>query len=71
MKMLWVTLTALVLVACGGTADNAEPDAAEEEEARGGVIGEGYVDAMDKAEAVEDLAIERKEAIDDATDTPE
>lgn len=71
MKTLLIALTGLCLVACGNSTDDAPADAPETDAARGGVIGEDYVDALDRAEAVEDLAIERKEAIDEAADPPE
>ncbi len=56
----------LMLAACGG----AEPET-EEETPRGGVIGETYVESLDKAEAVEDLVEERKKELDEALDGAE
>ena len=71
MKTGLIALAGLLLAACGGATDDAPADAKETEDARGGVIGETYVDALEKAEAVEDLARERKEALDEAVDSPE
>ena len=71
MKTLLITLAGLAIAACGGPSEEAPADAPETEDTRGGVIGEGYVDSLDKAEAVEDLAIERKAAIDEAADPPD
>ncbi len=71
MKTLVIAMLGLPLAACGGGADDTRDDAADTDDPRGGVIGEGYVDALDKAEAVDDLAKERKEALDEAVDPPE
>ncbi len=71
MRTLWIALAALLLAACGDRADDAPADATETDDARGGVIGETYVDALEKAEAVDDLARERKEALDEAADPAE
>lgn len=71
MKTLLIAMTGLVLAACGSASDDGPADAAEADEARGGVIGEAYVDALDEAEAVDDLANERKKAIDEAVDSPD
>jgi hypothetical protein len=59
-----VSLTALGLVACGGPPTEAEDSGAAE--ASGGVIGAGYVEALDRAETVDELARERKDRLDDA-----
>lgn len=63
MAVSWLLL---VLTACGG----AERDATEgrDPKPRGGDIGSEYVDALDDAEAVEDLARERRERLDAAAE---
>ena len=71
MRTLSLFIAGLLLAACGGAADDAPADAEETDASRGGVIGETYVDALEKAEAVEDLAKDRKEALDEAADSPE
>ena len=69
-----MTITAAVLLAaCGGDAGNASDGKAEsrESDAKGGVIGEAYVESLDKAEAVEDLALEQKQRTDEALEEAE
>lgn len=59
----------LVVAACGGAGRDASEG--HDAEARGGEIGGAYVDALEDAEAVEDLARERKERLDAATESPD
>ena len=59
MKTLTLLAIGLLLAACGGEKNDAE-------EARGGVIGEAYVESLEEAEAVEDLALEQKDRVDAA-----
>ena len=68
MHRIMTVVVAVLLAACGGDAGRAGDSEADnpEADARGGVIGEAYVDSLDKAEAVEDLALEQKERIDEA-----
>ncbi len=61
MKTIQLLALGLLLAACGGSGD--EEDA---EEPRGGVIGEAYVESLEEAEAVEDLALEQKDRVDAA-----
>ncbi len=58
----WFVLGAL-LAACSG---EREGDTEDEDTARGGVIGEAYVESLEEAEAVEDLVLEQKDRIDAA-----
>lgn len=60
MKTLLLLASGLFLAACGAEKDD------DAEEARGGVIGEAYVEALEDAEAVEDLALEQKDRVDAA-----
>jgi hypothetical protein len=55
-----------VLAACGSPP--ADSGGQSEAEASGGVIGEDYVDALDKAETVDDVARERKDRLGEAVD---
>ncbi len=60
---------ALLLQACGGTSDSND-----EETPKGGVIGEAYIESLEEAEAVEDLALERVDRLNeeiDAAETPD
>ena len=68
MNRITTIAAALLLAACGGDAGKAGDSEADnpETDSRGGVIGEAYVDSLEKAEAVEDLALEQKERIDEA-----
>ena len=59
-----LVLAALVLVACGGPPTGTEN--ADDAAASGGVIGERYVEALDRAGAVDDLARDRKDRLDEA-----
>ena len=59
MKTIQLLALGLLLAACGGDEDDAE-------EARGGVIGEAYVESLEEAEAVEDLVLEQKDRVDAA-----
>ena len=57
MKYLPMLLAAFLLSACGDSSrDN-------EETPKGGVIGEAYIESLEEAEAVEDLAIERSDRL--------
>ena len=69
MKYSALAIPWLVLAGCGGSADNREDAAGED--AGGGPIGEAYVDALDKAEAVDALARERKDQLDEAAEADE
>jgi len=70
MNRILTTVATVLLAACGGDADKAADGAAEsgEADAKGGVMGEAYVESLDKAKAVEDLALEQKERIDEAVE---
>ena len=59
MKTIQLLAFGVLLAACGSESDDAE-------EARGGVIGEAYVESLEEAEAVEDLVLEQKERVDAA-----
>ncbi len=59
MKAIRLLAFGVLLAACGN-------ETSDEEEARGGVIGEAYVESIEAAEAVEDLALEQKERVDAA-----
>ncbi len=67
-RIMTMGALAVLLAACGGDAGETTDAEAEsrDADARGGVIGEAYVESLDKAEAVEDLALEQKERIDEA-----
>ncbi len=47
----------------GGSERQREPD--------GGPIGEAYIDSLERAEAVDELAKERQKRLDDAIEPPE
>ncbi len=66
MKHGVIVLLGLVLAACGSPEAGSEQ--ADDTEPGGGTIGEGYVDALDRAEAVDALAGERKDRLDEAVD---
>ena len=57
MKTLFALIGALLLTACGGETNR------DEETPKGGVIGEAYIESLEEAEAVEDLAIERSDRL--------
>ncbi len=57
MKHLLLLLGVLALAACG-----ADPDR-DEEDKKGGVIGEAYIESLEEAEAVEDLSLERADRL--------
>lgn len=59
MKALQLLALGLLLAACSSGEDDGD-------EARGGVIGEAYVESLEEAEAVEDLALEQKDRVDAA-----
>lgn len=54
---MYTLVPGLLLAACGGESDG---------QARGGVIGETYVESLAEAEAAEDLVLERKDRLDAA-----
>ncbi len=66
MRMLCIVIAGLAVAACGGP--QAESGEARDAEAHGGVIGEDYVDALDRAGSVDELARERKDRLDEAVD---
>ena len=59
MKAIQLLALGVLLTGCGSAGD-------DEEEARGGVIGEAYVESIEEAEAVEDLVLEQKDRVDAA-----
>ena len=61
MTRLMMILGALLLAACG-------TEQSEEEKPKGGVIGEAYVESLEEAEAVEDLAKERADRLQEEID---
>jgi len=73
MNRIMTLVAAALLAACGGDAGKATDGDAESQEtdARGGVIGEAYIESLEEAEAVEDLALEQKERIDEALEEAE
>lgn len=70
MKAVMITTGLMLFVAgCGGT-DSDVPDS-REAETPGGAIGAGYVEALDDAEALEELGRARKDRLDEALEPPE
>ena len=65
MTRLIALSTALLLAACG----SADQD--DEDKPKGGVIGEAYIESLEEAEAVEDLAIERADRLQEEIDKAE
>lgn len=65
MMRLIALSTAFLLTACGGA------DSDDEDKPKGGVIGEAYVESLEEAEAVEDLAIERADRLQEEIDKAE
>ena len=67
MRQRLLALAGLVIAACGGPqADPGEPPG--DNQGDSGVSGDGYVDALDRAEAVDDLARERQDRLEEALD---
>ena len=68
MNRIVTIVAAVLLAACSSDAGKSTDGEAgsRESDATGGVIGEAYVESLEKAEAVEDLAVEQKQRIDEA-----
>ena len=65
MKYIFLLLGVSFLAGCSSS------DQADEEKPKGGVIGEAYIESLEEAEAVEDLAIERGDRIADEIEAAE
>lgn len=59
MKAIQLLALGVLLAACSSDKDDGD-------DARGGVIGEAYVESLEEAEAVEDLVLEQKDRVDAA-----
>ena len=59
MKAIQLFALGVLLAACSSEKDDRD-------DARGGVIGEAYVESLEEAEAVEDLVLEQKDRVDAA-----
>jgi hypothetical protein len=70
MKAVIMTTGLMLFVAGCGGPDSDAPDSGEAE-TPGGVMGAGYVDALEDAEALEELGRDRKDRLDDAIEPPE
>ena len=57
--LLLISIIAAGSLAAACTSGDRE----EEEKPKGGVIGEAYIESLEEAEAVEDLAIERSDRL--------
>jgi hypothetical protein len=70
MKLVMSTMCLILLVAgCGGPDSDATDTG--EAETPGGAIGAGYVEALEDAEALDELGRERKDRLDEALEPPE
>ena len=70
MTVVMITMGLLLFVAGCGGPDSDAPDSREAEKP-GGAIGAGYVEALEDAEALEELGRERKDRLDEALEPPE